>query len=111
MFVYQQKIGLIKRLSTTVFKCGTLKSQKKSGVKKVRYSGHWWLTPVILATREAEITRIKVRSQPGQTVHETLSLRTLHKNWAGGVAQGEGPKFKPQYHKKTEGKTQTSCKV
>jgi hypothetical protein len=22
------------------------------------------------------------------------------KNWAGGVAQGEGPEFKPQYHKK-----------
>jgi hypothetical protein len=26
--------------------------------------------------------------------------KTLHKNRAGGVVQGEGPEFKPQYHKK-----------
>jgi hypothetical protein len=26
--------------------------------------------------------------------------KTLHKNKAGGVAQGEGPEFKPQYQKK-----------
>jgi hypothetical protein len=25
--------------------------------------------------------------------------KTLHKNRAGGVAQGVGPEFKPQYHK------------
>jgi hypothetical protein len=25
--------------------------------------------------------------------------KTHHKNRAGGVAQGEGPEFKPQYHK------------
>jgi hypothetical protein len=34
---------------------------------------HWWLTPVILATQEAVIRRIAVRSQPMQVVHETLS--------------------------------------
>jgi hypothetical protein len=28
----------------------------------------WWLTPIILATQEAEIRRIKVRSQPRQIV-------------------------------------------
>jgi hypothetical protein len=27
------------------------------------------------------------------------SRKTLHKNRAGGVAQGEGPELKPQYHK------------
>jgi hypothetical protein len=56
--------------------------------------------PVIPATQEAEIRRIMVRSQLGNTVHETLSQKTLHKNRAGGVAQGEGPEFKPQYYKK-----------
>jgi hypothetical protein len=35
----------------------------------------WWLTPVILATQEAEIRRITVGSQPGQTVGETLSRK------------------------------------
>jgi hypothetical protein len=34
---------------------------------------YWWLTPVILATQEAEIRRIMVRSQPRQIVLETLS--------------------------------------
>jgi hypothetical protein len=35
-----------------------------------------------------------------QIVHETLSQKTLHKNRANGLAQGEGPEFKPQYWKK-----------
>jgi hypothetical protein len=35
-----------------------------------------------------------------QTVHETLPQKeTLHKKRAGGVAQGVGPEFKPQYRK------------
>jgi hypothetical protein len=68
-------------------------------VKKFQIARHQWLTPIILATQEAEIRRIAVRSQPGQTVGETLSQKILHKNVAGGVAQGEGPEFKPQYHK------------
>jgi hypothetical protein len=55
--------------------------------------------PVILATQEAEIRRIEVRSQSGQIVHEILSWKTFTKT-AGGVAQGVGPEFKPQYRKK-----------
>jgi hypothetical protein len=31
--------------------------------------------PIILATQEAEIRRITVRSQPGEIVHETLSQK------------------------------------
>jgi hypothetical protein len=30
--------------------------------------------------------------------------KTLHKNRAGGRAQGEGPEFKLQYHKKKKKK-------
>jgi hypothetical protein len=37
-----------------------------------------WLTRVILATQEAEIWRIMVRSQPRQIVHKTLFQKTLH---------------------------------
>jgi hypothetical protein len=40
-------------------------------------AGHWWLTPIILTTQEAEIRRILVQSQPGQIVHETLSRKNL----------------------------------
>jgi hypothetical protein len=56
---------------------------------------------VILATREAEIRRIEVQSQPGQIVDKTLSGKKTHqKKRAGGVAQDVGPEFKPQYHQK-----------
>jgi hypothetical protein len=59
---------------------------------------HW--APVILATQEAEIRRIMVQSQPRQMVLETLSRKNLHKNNVGGLAQEEGPEFKPQCHRK-----------
>jgi hypothetical protein len=50
--------------------------------------------PVILATQEGEI--IVVQSQSRQKeVRDTLSRKIL-----GGVAQGKGPEFKPQYHNK-----------
>jgi hypothetical protein len=54
--------------------------------------------PVIPATQEAKIRRIKVRSQLWQTVHETLSQKKKKKKKppqkrAGGVAQGVGPEF------------------
>jgi hypothetical protein len=42
-------------------------------LKEEYFAGSRWLTPVILATQEAEIRRIAVRSQPMQIVHETLS--------------------------------------
>jgi hypothetical protein len=56
--------------------------------------------PVILATQEAEIRRIAVRSQPGQIVCETLFRKYLTQKRAGGVAQGVRSEFKPWYRKK-----------
>jgi hypothetical protein len=37
----------------------------------------WWLLPVILATQEAEMRKIIVRSQLGQIVCETESQKGL----------------------------------
>jgi hypothetical protein len=59
---------------------------------------------LILATQEAEIRRIVVRSQPKQIDCETLSRKNPSKKRAGGVAQGVGPEFQPQYHKKKKRK-------
>jgi hypothetical protein len=38
--------------------------------------------------------------QARQIVRDTISQKTHHKKRAYGVAQGVGPEFKPQYHKK-----------
>jgi transposase len=57
-------------------------------------------SPVILATQEAEIRRIKVRSQLRQIVHETLSQKNPSQKRVGGVTVGVSPEFKPQYCKR-----------
>jgi hypothetical protein len=41
--------------------------------KTLSQAGRWCLTPVILATQEAEIRRNMVPSHPWLIVHETLS--------------------------------------
>jgi hypothetical protein len=46
-------------------------------------------------TQEAEIRRIMVQSQHGQTVQKNPSQKR-----AGGMAQGVDPEFKPQYCKR-----------
>jgi predicted P-loop ATPase len=63
---------------------------------------HPRLMLVILGTQEAEIRRIKSQSQPRQIVHETLSQNDQSQKRTGVVAQGVGPEFKPQYHKKRQ---------
>jgi hypothetical protein len=79
---------------------------KVPSLQKHQYRRALWLTPVILATQEAEIRilshsqRIAVRGQPWQIVCETLSQKNPSQKRVGGVAQGEGPEFKPHYHKK-----------
>jgi hypothetical protein len=57
--------------------------------------------PVILATQEAEIRRIAVLSQPwANSLRDPISKNEHKKKAFCGVAQGVGPKFKPQYWKK-----------
>jgi hypothetical protein len=49
--------------------------KRNSGGRKPKEAGCWWLTPVIVATQEAEIRKIMVRSQPRQIVSKTLSQK------------------------------------
>jgi hypothetical protein len=59
---------------------------------------HGWLTPLILATQEAEIRRITVGSQSwANSSLEFISKKPITKK-DGGVSQGLDPEFKPQYH-------------
>jgi hypothetical protein len=60
----------------------------------VQLAGHWWLTPAILATQEADIRKISVQSQLRQIVHNTLSQKYTTQKTAGRVTQGVGPEFK-----------------
>jgi hypothetical protein len=51
--------------------------------------------PIILAIQEAEIKRMAIGSQPWGNSSKNPSQKRV-----GEEAQGEGPEFKPQYHKK-----------
>jgi hypothetical protein len=55
--------------------------------EKRTFAGRWWLTPVILATQEAEIRRTAIWSQVGQIVHMTLAQKNPSQKRAGGMAQ------------------------
>jgi hypothetical protein len=58
-----------------------------------------WLAPIILAPQEAELKRIKVQSQPRANSSRDPIYKILNIKRASGVAQSEGPEFKPQYSK------------
>jgi hypothetical protein len=56
-------------------------------LKYLTIARHQWLTPVILATQEAEIRRIMIQSQARQIVLKTLSQKyPTYKIRADGVA-------------------------
>jgi hypothetical protein len=63
-----------------------LATKKKNHIQKLHPAKRRWLRPVILATQEAEIRGIAVRSQSGQIVHETLSWKKpiTKKGWWSG---------------------------
>jgi hypothetical protein len=62
-------------------------------------------TPVILAAQEVKIRRIMVQIQSrANSLRDPIPGKAHHKKGIGGVAQGEDPGFKLQYHKKKERK-------
>jgi hypothetical protein len=67
--------------------------------QKIKYSQVLVAHACILVTQNAEIRRIEVQSQSGQIVHKILSLKNPSQKRVGGVAQGVGSEFKPQYCK------------
>jgi hypothetical protein len=52
-----------------------------------RTAGYQGLTPITLATWEAEIRKITVQAQPRQIVQETPTSKITKAKWPGGVVQ------------------------
>jgi hypothetical protein len=55
-------------------------------IKKYRCTGHWWFTPVILATQETEFRRIEVQSQPWEKFERPCLESTQYRKlglWSG----------------------------
>jgi hypothetical protein len=44
-------------------------------IRNLLKARHWWLTPISLATQEAEIRRIMIQSLTGQIILKTLSQK------------------------------------
>jgi hypothetical protein len=81
----------------------------REDLRKSNYSRCRWLTPVILATQEAEIRRTAVRSQSGQIVPKTISKKSFTKKfwWSGLRCSPWIQALEPHTHKHTHTKTHT----
>jgi hypothetical protein len=44
---------------------------------------------------------LSLKPARANSLQDPVSKNPITKNWAGGVAQGKDPEFKPQYHKKS----------
>jgi hypothetical protein len=75
-------------LSITPYKGKTL------GNRKEQIAGHQWLTLVILATQGGRDQEDHGWKPAWANSSRPYLEKTVHKNRAGGVAQGEGPEFK-----------------
>jgi hypothetical protein len=65
---------------------------KKSEILQNSFlAGHWCLTPVILATQEADIRRIEVQSCPGKQFVRAYVEKTQHKKQGWQI----GPRCRP----------------
>jgi hypothetical protein len=62
--------------------------------------GCQWLTPIILATQEADQEDSSSKPTQANSLRDPISKKTHHKERASGMAQGVGPELKPQYCKK-----------
>jgi hypothetical protein len=62
--------------------------------------------PVILVLRRQRSGGSCFKANLGKLFRETPISKNPYKNRAGG-AQGEGPEFKPQYHKEKKKKKKT----
>jgi hypothetical protein len=51
-------------------------------------AGHQWLTPIILATQEAEISRIEAGSQPREIVQDPISKYPTQKKGCQSDSSG-----------------------
>jgi hypothetical protein len=72
-------------LAHTCFYLGLQKFN--SSFKNSFEAKHQWFTPIILATWEADIERIKVQGQPRQIVHKTPISKISTAKWTGSLAQ------------------------
>jgi hypothetical protein len=113
--VSQNALNIVPSQSTDIYLFFLVRVSKFQVFKGLRYkTQHFarrqWLTPIILATQEADIRSITVQSQPEQIVCENLSWKTLHKNRAGGVVQVKALSLSPNISKKEKKNIFSLCR-